>query len=84
MATKPVVRVHLYAKPNAQAGKVTRVSPDELESGDWKIAEEVAESAVGAELHLHEYQQERSWRAGTITGWRLHQSGNGRVVFASG
>ncbi len=81
MTLKPIIRVHLYAEPNAQAGKVTRVSSDELESGDWKITQKVAESSLGAELHLHEVQQERSWRAGKITAWRLHQSGNGRVVF---
>lgn len=76
-----VRRLHLLARPGLQQGHITIVGKDEVESGDWRATEDLANAVIGAEIHLHEAQQSKSWHAGTIIGWRWHESGNGRVVY---
>ena len=77
-----LLRLHLIAKTDQQSGKLMKTdTAGELESGNWSVTPVVAEAAVGAELHLHEKQDARSWKAGSITGWRPSESRPGCVVF---
>lgn len=74
-------RLHVIAKPGRQDGKLVATDvPGEFESGRWTATGTVAGQAVGAELHLHEGQHEKSWKAGTIISWRASDI-EGRVVY---
>jgi hypothetical protein len=51
-----------------------------FESGNWVVAEQVAEAAKGGRIYLHEHQRDPAWHGGTITAWRPSKR-PGRVVF---
>ncbi|MFT8896352.1 MAG: hypothetical protein ABF968_05245 [Acetobacter sp.] len=81
MTERKLSRLHLLARADDQERKLMSVGPGECESGHWAISEEIAVCAVGAEIHLHERQGERSWKAGRIIDWKFSPEIPDRVVF---
>lgn len=78
---RKLLRLHVIAKSVQQDGRlVSTTIPGEFESGRWTATEAFADQAVDAELHLHQGQKERSWKAGTIISWRASDI-EGRVVY---
>ncbi|GAN81472.1 hypothetical protein [Acidocella aminolytica] len=70
MKKSRLIRLHVIAKSGQQSGNLTHIGGGVFESGRWHITPDIAEKAIGAELHLHEYQDKTSWFAGIILGWR--------------
>jgi hypothetical protein len=81
MIQRRLVRLHLLARGGDQGAKLTKGGPVELESGNWSVPADIAEQAVGAEVHLHEKQTEKSWKAGRIVALRASDDWLGRFVF---
>ncbi len=78
---KRLLSLHFLARERANDEKLTRLADGRCHSGNWRVAEHVAASAIGAEIHLHERQRAASWIAGRIDGWRRHPVERGRIVF---
>ncbi|WP_182356464.1 hypothetical protein [Komagataeibacter europaeus] len=81
MAERKLLRLHLLARSDDQDRKLMSVGLGECESGHWVKLLDAAPAAIGAEIHLHERQGDRSWKAGRITGWRPSEVLPGRIVF---
>ena len=58
-----------------------RLDPQTFESGNWKVSDDLAQSAVGGRIYLHEVQAEAAWHGGTIISWRPVPGDKGRTVF---
>ncbi len=51
------------------------------ESGNWIVADETANKAVGGRLYLHESRAADAWHGGTIVSWTPAANEPGRKVF---
>lgn len=56
---------------------------NEWESGNWPVAEEMAQKLIGGSLYLHRGKQQPSHFGGEILSYRIEESGPnaGLVVF---
>jgi hypothetical protein len=79
-AQRRLARLHLLARAGDQGGKLQTIALGEFESGNWAIPAEVANQTIGAEIHLHERQADKSWMAGHIVGARPSDTMPGRFV----
>ena len=77
-------RLHFIAKHKKYQGnlKPTGVK-GQLDSGNWFVSPGVAgqAKAAGAEIHLHEEQDRKSWKAGVVADWRQVHGDPDRVIF---
>ena len=76
-----LLRLHFLARPDGDAESLVPLEDGHHESGNWRVTERIAMAAIGAELHLHERPDDRSWAAGRVNGWRWHERVARRIVF---
>jgi hypothetical protein len=57
-----------------------RIGNSEYESGDWVIADDTANDAIGGRIFLHEAQNAAAWHGGRILSVRASKE-TGRKVF---
>lgn len=53
----------------------------EYESGNWIVADDIADGAVGGRVYLHEAQAAEAWHGGTIISWSRAPDEPARKVF---
>jgi hypothetical protein len=81
MTQRRLLSLHLLARSGFQNGKLQKSALSDLATGNWDVSAEFAEQAIGAEIHLHESQSSKSWKAGRITAVLPSATMDGRYVF---
>ena len=51
------------------------------DSGNWTVANDVADEAIGGRIYLHEHQRDPAWHGGTILAWRFAPDGSLKKIF---
>jgi hypothetical protein len=58
-----------------------RVGDAEFETGDWSVANDTADEAIGGNVYLHAAQRDVAWHGGQILKWRPSER-EGRKIFS--
>ena len=71
-----VLGIHLVCRNGV---KIEELEDGRFKSGDWKVSEQVADTALY--LALHEQKNLDSYKQGIIESWERDDGDGGRIVF---